>query len=86
MRETRHGMAIGGSLFPRILPSPRKLTADEILTDEVSEGINIDVTADGKIVGIELLDASRRLAIESLLTYKIEPETIGDLGCLHGEP
>lgn len=53
---------------------------------EVSEGINIDVTADGKIVGIELLDASRRLSIDSLLTYEIEPETIGDLGCLRGEP
>lgn len=53
---------------------------------EVSEGINIDVTADGKIVGIELLDASRRLSVESLLTYEIEAETIADLGSLHGNP
>jgi len=45
-----------------------------------------DVTADGKIVGIELLDASRRFSIESLLTYEIEPETIRDLGSLHGDP
>ena len=28
---------------------------------EVAEGINIDVTDDGKIVGIELLDATKKM-------------------------
>ena len=43
---------------------------------EVAEGINIDVTSDGKIVGIELLDASKKLSLGSLLTYEIEVESI----------
>jgi uncharacterized protein YuzE len=46
---------------------------------EVAEGINIDVTDDGKIVGIELLDATKKIKIESLLTYEIEPESIKEL-------
>jgi uncharacterized protein YuzE len=43
---------------------------------EIAEGINIDVTLDGKIVGIELLDASKKLSLRSLLTYEIEAESI----------
>ena len=46
---------------------------------EVAEGINIDVTGDGKIVGIELLDATKKISIDSLLTYEIEPESISQL-------
>ena len=46
---------------------------------EVAEGINIDVTADGKIVGIELLDATKKINLDSLLTYEIEAESIGEL-------
>ena len=46
---------------------------------EVAEGINIDVTGDGKIVGIELLDATQKISIDSLLTYEIEPESISQL-------
>ena len=45
---------------------------------EVAEGINIDVTSDGKIVGIELLDATRKVSLDSLLTYEISAESIGD--------
>ena len=47
---------------------------------EVAEGIHIDVTADGKIVGIELLDASKKVSLGSLLTYEIDAEDIGKLG------
>jgi len=43
---------------------------------EVAEGINIDVTADGKIVGIELLDASEKVQLDTLLTYEIAAESI----------
>jgi len=45
---------------------------------EVAEGINIDVTSDGKIVGIELLDATRKVSLDALLTYEISAESIGD--------
>jgi uncharacterized protein YuzE len=45
---------------------------------EVAEGINIDVTSDGKIVGIELLDATEKVSLDSLLTYEIAAESIGD--------
>ena len=43
---------------------------------EVAEGINIDVTEDGKIVGIELLEASQKIQIDTLLTYEIAAESI----------
>ena len=46
---------------------------------EVAEGINIDVTVDGKIVGIELLDATKKITIDSLFTYEIEAESISEL-------
>lgn len=45
---------------------------------EVAEGINIDVTEDGKIVGIELLDASEKISIDTLLTYEIAAESAAD--------
>lgn len=45
---------------------------------EVTEGINIDVTSDGRIVGIELLDATQKVSFDSLLTYEIEAESIGE--------
>ena len=28
---------------------------------EIEEGVNLDITEDGKIVGIEILDASKKL-------------------------
>ena len=34
---------------------------------ELADGINIDVTSDGKIVGIELLDASQKVSLDTLL-------------------
>ena len=47
---------------------------------EVAEGINIDVTSDGKIVGIELLDASKKMSLGSLLTYELDADGIDTLG------
>ena len=47
---------------------------------EVAEGIHIDVTSDGRIVGIELLDASKKVSLGSLLTYEIDADGIGTLG------
>jgi uncharacterized protein YuzE len=39
---------------------------------EIAEGINLDTTSDNKIIGIEILDASRRIDINTILTYTIE--------------
>ena len=44
---------------------------------EVAEGINIDVTSDGRIVGIELLDASRKVSLDALLSYEIAADSLG---------
>jgi len=43
---------------------------------EVSEGVNLDTTEDGKIVGIEILDAARKFPIQSLFTCEYEPKLI----------
>ena len=53
---------------------------------EVAEGINIDVTEDGKIVGIELLDASEKVQLDTLLTYEIAAESIREWIQSKGEP
>lgn len=49
---------------------------------EVADGINIDVTAEGKIVGIELLNAKKRVDIDSLLSYEIEAESFKEIANL----
>jgi uncharacterized protein YuzE len=43
---------------------------------EIEEGINIDVTSEGTIVGIELIDASKRMPLHSFLKYEIDGESI----------
>jgi len=43
---------------------------------EVSEGVNLDITEDGKIVGIEILDAARKFPLQSLFTCEYEPKLI----------
>jgi uncharacterized protein YuzE len=44
---------------------------------EIEEGINIDVTSEGTIVGIELIDASNKMSLDSFLRYEIDGESIG---------
>lgn len=39
---------------------------------EISEGVNLDTTAEDKIVGIEILDASKKLNIKTILSYELE--------------
>ncbi|MBI4652077.1 DUF2283 domain-containing protein [Candidatus Desantisbacteria bacterium] len=39
---------------------------------EISEGVNIDTTSDDKIVGIEILNASKRIDIKTIFSYKLE--------------
>ncbi len=39
---------------------------------EVSEGVNLDTSAENKIVGIEILNASERMNINTILTYELK--------------
>ncbi len=40
--------------------------------DEIGEGVNLDLTEDGKLVGIEILEASKKMDIHTILSYSIE--------------
>ncbi len=42
---------------------------------EISEGVNLDITANGKLVGIEILDASDKMDIQTILSYTLELDT-----------
>jgi uncharacterized protein YuzE len=46
------------------------LEADGVI--EIAEGINIDTTADGKLTGIEILKASDKFDIDTILSYTLE--------------
>ena len=39
---------------------------------EISEGVNLDTTSEGKLVGIEILDASKKIDIKTILSYTLE--------------
>jgi len=39
---------------------------------EISEGVNLDFTDDGRIVGIEILDSTKKFDIETILTYQLD--------------
>lgn len=41
---------------------------------EVKEGINIDISKNGNILGIELLDASKNISLNSLFSYRISAD------------
>ena len=43
---------------------------------EMAEGVNLDVTDDGKIIGIEILDAGTKIPLQSLFSYEYEPKMI----------
>lgn len=43
---------------------------------EGANGINFDMTEDDKLVGIEILDASKKFAIETLYKYERESEMV----------
>ena len=38
---------------------------------EIEEGVNLDTTEDGKIVGIEILDASQKMDLKTILNYSL---------------
>lgn len=39
---------------------------------EIAEGINVDTTTDGKLTGIEILKASQKINIDTILSYTPE--------------
>lgn len=39
---------------------------------EMSEGVNVDLTCDGRVVGIEILGASKKIDLQTLLVYSLE--------------
>ena len=39
---------------------------------EISVGINLDITSEGKLVGIEILNASLKMDIQTILSYSLE--------------
>ena len=43
---------------------------------EISEGVNMDTTKDNRVIGIEILNASERIPLSSLLSYEIDSELL----------
>ena len=41
---------------------------------EISEGINVDVSPDDRIVGIEILNSSKKIDLETIFSYELELE------------
>jgi uncharacterized protein YuzE len=39
---------------------------------EIIEGINLDTTSGNRIVGIEILNASQKMNIKTILSYELE--------------
>ncbi len=39
---------------------------------ELSEGVNLDTTRDGRLVGIEILKASTKIDLKTILSYTLE--------------
>ncbi len=47
---------------------------------EISEGVNLDMTEDGRIIGIEILDATKKFPLQALFSCEYEPQAIlGDV-------
>ena len=39
---------------------------------EISEGVNLDTTSGGKLIGIEILKASQKIDMNTILSYSLE--------------
>lgn len=39
---------------------------------EISEGVNLDTTSENKIIGIEILKASKKMNIKTILSYELK--------------
>ena len=47
---------------------------------EISEGVNLDVSQDGKIIGIEILDAAEKINLKSLFTFELDEASFAPRG------
>jgi uncharacterized protein YuzE len=43
---------------------------------ELSEGVNLDLTESDEIVGIEILDASKKFPLKTLFTLEVDSELL----------
>ncbi len=43
---------------------------------EIAEGVNLDTTKDGKIIGIELLNASDKISLQSLFNFQLDDQLL----------
>lgn len=41
---------------------------------EISDGVNLDTTSEDRIVGIEILNASKKIDLKTILSYTVEFE------------
>lgn len=39
---------------------------------EIAEGVNLDTTSNNRIVGIEILEASKKIDLKTILSYTLE--------------
>lgn len=39
---------------------------------EIAEGVSVDTTSNNRIVGIEILDASKKIDLKTILSYTLE--------------
>ncbi len=39
---------------------------------EITEGVNIDTTGDGRLTGIEILQASNKMNLDTILSYTLD--------------
>ncbi len=39
---------------------------------EITEGVNLDTTSENRIVGIEILNASKKMNIKTILSYELK--------------
>jgi uncharacterized protein YuzE len=55
---------------------------------EITEGVNIDTTSDGKLAGIEIVKASKKMNINTILSYTLEldPGILGQKTAQQGAP
>ncbi len=51
--------------------------AEKVLCKEVDEDITFDIDAESKLVGIEILSASKHIDLGSLLPVEIKKEALG---------
>lgn len=41
---------------------------------EIKEGVNLDITKSGRVVGLEILDATKKVSLDSFLNYEISSD------------